>query len=261
MTQVPALPLLLLGGGSLGTLAKVAYLVASLAAAFGVMAVALAYWERIERIVALVQGYAEHRRLPSSDGTPTGGPAGTLGKVEASLTSLDRVVRSLEREAARDPLTGILNRRTCVARLESDLARSLRTGTPLSIVIFDLDNLKTINDEHGHAAGDTALRHFARALQGEIREGDWVARWGGDEFVLGAWDADERSAASVAGRVADRLATDPVMIEETAITLGSSAGVGQVEKGDDAGDLFSRADKALYQAKREGRGRVGLSRG
>lgn len=253
LTQVPAAPLLLLGGKPSGV-EIVAYAVGSVAACLGLVAVGVAWWERIERVVSLVRAYAEEGRLPSAaKGHPE---RGAVLEVRTSLTSLDSAIRSLENEAARDPLTGILNRRTCSARLEGDLARSRRSGVPFSIAIFDLDDLKSINDNHGHAAGDAALRHFAYALGQATREGDWVSRWGGDEFLLGLWDANLESANLVAARVLECLRAEPLLLGEQTVVLSASFGVAMAEEKDDPTLLFSRADNALLKAKGDGRGRV-----
>jgi len=202
-----------------------------------------------------VHGYVENGRLPVA----TGDAQGSEERVKASLASLDRVVRSLESDAARDPLTGIFNRRTCATRLEGDLARARRSGVPLSIAIFDLDDLKVINDGDGHVAGDVALRHLADVLQGVVREGDWVARWGGDEFLVGFWSADGPAALSAVERVLERLATEPAMLGDRPHALRASVGVAQAVPEDDATGLFSRADAALLQTKRQNRGRVMLA--
>lgn len=256
LTQVPAVPLLLLGGKPSGV-EVLAYGIGSAAACLGMVAVGLAWWERIERVVSLVRSYAEEGRLPSANQAHP--ERGAVLEVRASLNSLDKALRSLEDEAARDPLTGILNRRTCSARLEGDLARSARSGVPFSIAIFDMDDLKSINDCYGHASGDAALRHFANTLGKATREGDWVARWGGDEFVLGLWDANRDSVDLIANRVIEYLHADPVMLGEKSVILSASFGVAQAEEGDDTTLLFSRADKALLKAKGNGRGRVGTA--
>lgn len=250
LTQLPVAALLLFGvRPSLAGLA--AYALASLVAMVGLAAVVLAWWRRIQRIVALVRGYAEHGQLPDA-----GDARGSVESVQTSLSNLDRLVRSLEADASRDPLTGIANRRACSARLEADLARARRAGTPLSIVLFDLDELKAINDRHGHAAGDAALRHLARTLEEAVREGDWTGRWGGDEFILGLWGADGEAAARASERVLAQIAARPLDVDGSSFVLGSSAGVAQAAPEDAAARLLARADDALFDAKRRGRGRV-----
>jgi diguanylate cyclase len=232
-----------------------AYLAASLVAAVGVTMLGIACWSRMERVVSLVRAYAEEGRLPGSREAKS--PRASVRQVTASLGSLDRLLRTLESDAAKDPLTGALNRRTCSARLEGDLARSRRSGVPFSVAVFDLDELKTINDSYGHAAGDSALRHLTDLLRSTAREGDWLARWGGDEFVLGLWGADQAAATAVAERIIEKLSSEPTTVGTTSLFLGTSVGVAQAEADDDSARLFARADEALLQAKRNGRGRVG----
>ncbi|RYG19810.1 GGDEF domain-containing protein [bacterium] len=254
LTQVPALPLLLLGDRPSG-IAITVYAIGSLLAAVGLSMIGIAWWNRIERVVSLVRTYAEEGRLPASREADAVGSS--VRQVTASLGSLDRVLRTLESDAAKDPLTGALNRRTCSARLEGDLARSRRSGVPFSVAVFDLDELKKINDNYGHAAGDSALRHLTEVLRGAAREGDWLARWGGDEFVLGLWGADRAAATAVADRIIEKLASEPAAMGNVVVTLGTSVGVAQAKDDDDPGGLFARADEALLDAKRSGRGRVG----
>ncbi len=249
LTQLPALVLFARFGWP-GTTAFAAYLVASGAATAGLFAVALALWRRIARIVGLVQGFAESGHLPD---VPPPARKGSMESVRASLASLDGLVRSLESEAARDPLTGIYNRRAGLVRLNDDLARARRSSIPLSIVIFDLDELKEINDRWGHATGDEALRRLAHTLHDAVREGDWVARWGGDEFLLGLWGADHAAAAATTGRVLQRLSDCQLEVEGVPVGLGSSVGVAELAPDDDADALFERADEALLAAKRQRR--------
>jgi diguanylate cyclase (GGDEF)-like protein len=175
------------------------------------------------------------------------------------LEGLDGALRSLGELAARDHLTGLLNRRAGEERLAQDLARAERGGGTPSLAVVDLDGLKPINDEHGHRAGDACLEHFASLLARNVRGGDWVARWGGDEFVVGAWESpgEEASAERALARVAAELGAAPLVLPgggEARLTF--SGGVGRWRAGDDVHGLFRRADSALYQAKGAGRNTV-----
>jgi diguanylate cyclase (GGDEF)-like protein len=175
------------------------------------------------------------------------------------LERLDSTLRSLGELATRDHLTGVYNRRAGEAHLVKDIARAERGGGTLSLAVLDLDRLKPINDEHGHRAGDASLEYFVSVLGRSVREGDWIARWGGDEFVVGVWQAqgEETSAERVLERAAMELREDPPVLpsgEEARLTF--SAGVVQWRAGDDAQGLFRKADEALYRAKRAGRNTV-----
>ncbi|PLS83906.1 MAG: hypothetical protein CYG60_20755, partial [Actinobacteria bacterium] len=112
-----------------------------------------------------------------------------------ALLDLDRGIHSLEEVSSRDALTGAYNRRAGEERLAEDLARVIRDGGTLTLAVLDLDGLKATNDSLGHAGGDACIKRGADTLQRNLREGVWVARWGGDEFVLGLWDTGALRAA------------------------------------------------------------------
>ena len=167
---------------------------------------------------------------------------------------VDRLMGELEARAVRDDLTQIPNRRAFTAALERELARAARSGLPLSVVLFDLDHFKRVNDRYGHAAGDQALRRFARVLDGERRPGDVVARIGGEEFAALLFDAPEQAAEAFARRVVERLVAETAG-EEPA--LSTSAGVAQLGgRARTPEALMGAADRGLYAAKAAGRRRV-----
>ena len=124
--------------------------------------------------------------------------------------------------------------------------------------MLDLDQFKPVNDRYGHPAGDACLEHFARVLARNVREGDWVARWGGDEFVVGLWHGEEEpSVERILERVAEDLRQRPAVLpsgEEVRLTF--SGGVALWRAGEDAGGLLSKADEALYRAKADGRNAI-----
>ncbi len=158
----------------------------------------------------------------------------------------------LRRLALRDELTGLANRRAFLDRLEAELARSLRTGTPFSLVLLDLDGLKDLNDTFGHHAGDAALRAFGRALRRAVRASDLVARIGGDEFaVIGvhAAPADAVLFATRVRAVADGL-TRRILPGQRRVHLTAAMGVATWDGTmRDAGQMFARAEAALLAAK------------
>ena len=157
-----------------------------------------------------------------------------------------------ERLALIDGLTEIPNRRLADIFLEKEFAAAQR-GRPLTVVLFDLDDFKTFNDRHGHAAGDEALRTFVRVLQSRTRRMDLSARYGGEEFIAilsgGGIDGGIRFAESVRAAL---LAEEP---EDAPLTV--SAGVAEFEEGmESPAEIVLAADRALYQAKADGRDRV-----
>ena len=177
-----------------------------------------------------------------------------MADVQYTIERLDKAVRSLEDLATRDHLTGTYNRRAADERLAEDVKRAERGGGALSLTLLDLDQLKPINDAHGHRAGDACVVHFAEVLSRNVRAGDWIARWGGDEFVVGMWyTQDGQPTKRVLERIAEDLRESPAVLpdgEETLLTF--SAGTCRWKPGDDVRGLISRADVALYRAKAEG---------
>lgn len=166
----------------------------------------------------------------------------------------ERLMEELESAATHDDLTGLLNRRALTAALDRELRRAQETGTPVSLVLFDLDHFKQINDQHGHAGGDDALRLVAEVLRGTAGELDAVGRHGGEEFVLVLPGRGLRDASAIAQRVAS---TIEERSSETPIAMSTSAGVATCGPGRrDADALMAAADHALYAAKAAGRRRV-----
>ena len=168
----------------------------------------------------------------------------------------------LEDEARVDPLTGLLNRRGLEERLDAELARAARDGSPLGAVAFDLDHFKRVNDEHGHEIGDRVLVWLGALLKEQARGVDVAARVGGEEFVVLLPRADHEAGRVFAERV--RLAVEAggqasgrgrAGLSE-ALQLTVSAGVASADAPVDGQALLAEADRALYAAKRHGRNRT-----
>ena len=161
--------------------------------------------------------------------------------------------------AVTDALTGLNNRRYLDTHLATLVDRSNRRGRPLSVLITDIDHFKFINDTHGHEGGDDVLRDFARRVRGAVRGADLACRYGGEEFVVVMPDTTADIAAQVAERLREAVAAAPFKISATgaAATVTTSVGIATLEAdGEGADALLRRADKALYQAKNNGRNRV-----
>jgi diguanylate cyclase (GGDEF)-like protein len=155
-----------------------------------------------------------------------------------------------------DPLTGLTNARGLSERLETELARLRRYREPLSLLLLDLDGLKTINDRYGHRAGDEAIRSLADVIRSQLRDTDLGARWGGDEFAVLAPNTSKADALSLAERIRS-------LVPERGgqWPLSGSVGVATVDPKTDGGlvskvALMRAADAAMYEAKRLGRNRV-----
>ena len=160
-------------------------------------------------------------------------------------------------EAGTDAVTGCMNHRAMRRRLQEEIGRATRTDGDLACLLIDLDDFKLVNDRHGHPAGDAVLRDVARALQGEFRAFDRVARYGGDEFVVILPAADLRSAALAAERALQRLAQGPSF--DLVAGVSASIGVAQWHAPMTVAQLLEACDAALLRSKRAGKGRVELA--
>jgi diguanylate cyclase (GGDEF)-like protein len=166
---------------------------------------------------------------------------------------LGRKEDALKTASATDPLTGLWNRRHLHARLTQEVRRATRYRTPLSLLLVDLDRLKSINDHNGHNAGDIALRRVARCLERTCRSTDIPARYGGDEFIVLVPGSDAPRALELAERILDAVRKgDPASPITVSIGVSDLAIAGVVS----AEALRDSADRALYAAKAEGRDRA-----
>ena len=165
--------------------------------------------------------------------------------------------------ANHDSLTGLWNRRVIIERLDQEIARAARQGSPLGAILLDIDHFKRINDSWGHAQGDEVLRRVAKVLRESVRPYDCVGRYGGEEFLIVAADCDVAETLIIAERVRCTLAASPIPTAGGAVAVTASLGVSAVRAGAelDANALIAAADRALYRAKNLGRNRVewGLS--
>jgi diguanylate cyclase (GGDEF)-like protein len=170
---------------------------------------------------------------------------------------LGRRIDELKRLATTDPLTELANRGAFQTRLRDEWRRASRYTSPLSLLLIDIDGLKRINDERGHAAGDRVLRIAAHAMKAAMRSTDFGARWGGDEFAIIAPNTVRGSAEQLAQRLLGYV-SEQAQARDAAVTI--SVGVATLEPEHDRFATVERlqiaADAALYQAKREGRNRV-----
>lgn len=183
-----------------------------------------------------------------------GDVAGQAGAI-FDITDRKRLEHGLRELAQTDPLTGLLNRRCFIERASVALMEARTLRAPLAVLLFDIDHFKQVNDSHGHAAGDAMLCHLARVTRQQLRGDDLFARIGGDEFaVLLTGAADARA---VAARLPQRVAATPLNFEGRDLVCAISLGAAVVIADDhDIDSALRQADAALYEAKRQGRGRA-----
>ena len=167
------------------------------------------------------------------------------------LKSLERLNRLLKHQAATDPLTGICNRMVFDQHLSRERHKAARSGRPFSLLLFDIDHFKQVNDIHGHAKGDQVLKALAKLVSRNIRTIDLFARWGGEEFVILPPDIHTDGALSLAEKLRAK-----IQAHDFGPDLTASFGVTTYQKGDTDTDLINRADAALYRAKHDGRNLV-----
>jgi len=155
-----------------------------------------------------------------------------------------------EKTADQDQLLPVLNRRAFVRELTRHMSFASRYGTPASLIYFDLDGFKLVNDTHGHAAGDAVLAHVADVMLASVRDSDSVGRLGGDEFGILLNHASQEQAHRKAAFLAETLNARPTQWQGRAIPIGFSYGAFELQQGDDPIVVMARADEAMYAQKR-----------
>jgi diguanylate cyclase (GGDEF)-like protein len=180
-----------------------------------------------------------------------------LNRMKKEVDQVREKRKALEKEVLVDPLTGVANRRALRERLKNELCRFQRYRQFFSILLFDIDNFKEINDRYGHWAGDRCLKEIIKRIKPILRETDFFARWGGDEFVVIFPGTDLESAAAVGERLRKIIQNTRFVYHKQEISLTVSVGVTEIDGSDPTQEMiFNRVDKAMYKAKKDGRNRV-----
>lgn len=175
---------------------------------------------------------------------------------ENALRKLKQSEAQIRELMLTDPLTGVANRRHLDERMSMELERHARYNKPFSVVMADIDWFKHVNDQHGHAMGDTVLEMFACLLATGLRSTDFVARYGGEEFVLLLPNTEIESALQLAERLREE--TQNMRLGKSGLALTASFGVTQARPGEGMSHVLARADEAMYQSKSAGRNRVSV---
>ncbi|GAA5213208.1 diguanylate cyclase [Corallincola platygyrae] len=170
--------------------------------------------------------------------------------------SLQKNVSNLKAAALTDELTQVGNRRALVESVKSELSRCRRTGVSMTLLLFDLDFFKNVNDTYGHQAGDEVLQHVASLIKGAIRPYDILGRIGGEEFGVFLSNTNQKEAVMIANRTREAIAATEFEYQGQQIKLSVSVGVSTLGCDAEFEDLYQQADEALYESKHQGRNRV-----
>ncbi|WP_372525482.1 sensor domain-containing diguanylate cyclase [Piscinibacter sp.] len=180
-------------------------------------------------------------------------------EVAAALMKASDMLQRVQYEAQHDPLTGLANRPLLGEIVNQQLSVCQRSGSQLALLYVDIDDFKSVNDRHGHAAGDELLRGVATRLKAGIRGSDVAARLGGDEFAALLLDVDRAAAVAVAAKLVDSLSA-PYPLDDSIVEISVSVGVAQhPDAGDSCEVLLRRADEAMYRAKSAGKHRYAVA--
>lgn len=173
-----------------------------------------------------------------------------LDDLTRDLARTKEALAEIERMVDVDVVAPIPNRRAFMRRLTWAITMHERYGHPSTILYFDLNNFKQINDEYGHAAGDLAIRHVSHLLSTAMRESDFLGRIGGDEFAVIMYYADEEAARKRAARIAEKLQRTPFLFNGKQLVISAAYGCYAIRHGDDADTSLAAADMSMYVDKR-----------
>jgi len=177
--------------------------------------------------------------------------------IQRDITQRKAQEQEITRLAMEDYLTGLPNRRAAETRLQVEWSRARRDRCGFAIALVDIDRFKLVNDQYGHQIGDQALVHVARLLFGNMRGGDWIARWGGEEFLVCFHDLDARGALTAGERARKLVRSKPVKLTQGDLPLTVSIGIALYGAESESLDaMLASADALLYQAKQSGRDKV-----
>jgi diguanylate cyclase (GGDEF)-like protein/PAS domain S-box-containing protein len=177
--------------------------------------------------------------------------------IERDVSARKAQEQEITRLAMEDHLTGLLNRRAAEARLAVEWGRARRDSNPFAIALVDVDRFKLVNDQYGHQTGDAVLCHVAATLNGNLRGGDWLARWGGEEFLMVLHGLDAAGALTAGERVRRLLKSKPVSIATGELPVTVSIGIALYSpEANNIDEIVAQADALLYEAKQSGRDRV-----
>ncbi|NLI82503.1 MAG: diguanylate cyclase [Deltaproteobacteria bacterium] len=200
----------------------------------------------------------DQKRMEEMD-TEMGALQQNLQNMKKEIEQVQEQSRNLEKETLLDPLTGIPNRRAYDLRIREEMQRYHRYQQSFSLLLFDVDHFKGVNDTYGHWAGDKCLKEIIKRIKPAMRECDFLARYGGEEFVVILPGTDRENSQAVGERLRQMIEKTHFLCKGQKIPLTISVGVTSIQPSDrDEAGLFNRVDAAMYEAKRSGRNKVVL---
>ena len=206
----------------------------------------------------LDQACSETRALKSD--SLTRAALAELIRAETRIEVLKKEMVALRDQSHLDHLTGALNRNGLEQAFRREAARANRQGAALGTALLDIDDVKKINDNYGHQVGDAALAHFAHVIKSTIRPCDVLVRFGGEEFLLLLPGSGQAQTAHALNRLQYDLSCCPLIHLNQELQITFSAGIAIFKSGETRDEIIARSDRALYQAKREGKNRVILAK-
>jgi diguanylate cyclase (GGDEF)-like protein len=170
--------------------------------------------------------------------------------VEHDLLNINR---KLEELASVDPLTGLINRRTMLKHIDNEIAHYQEHNKSFSIVLADMDDFKSFNDENGHECGDYILTQTAFTMKSVLREVDHIARWGGEEFLLFLPKTNIEESRAIVSRIKEKLSNQPITFKDSNFSVTLTFGICEYIEGMEIASVINIADKALYRGKNSGK--------
>ena len=219
---------------------------------------------QIERVIRISDRYQSVSREETRS---------LAGRYHKQLRQLEKIARisdryqsmmrdlneALKEASTKDALTGIGNRRMLMENLKAETARAERLERPLTVVLIDVDRFKSVNDVYGHEAGDKVLVRIANAIRSSVRDYDMCGRWGGEEFMVIMPEIGAAEGAGVVERMRQAIEGIEMMADEQPLRISASFGIAERKPGERISDTISRADAALFEAKRNGRNRYEIA--
>jgi diguanylate cyclase len=237
-----------------GVMSNVREMSAEVSAATDLTALQSLVTARLERIARQISDFREREEARRTE------LAGRTSRMHERIADLERESEELSRKldtekhgARMDPLTQLANRKSFDERFARELEKRTVDGAPVTLLILDIDDFKAINDQYGHSAGDRVLQTVANCFVAGLRSEDFVARIGGEEFVVLAMGLGARAALAVANGLRGAVEALPFRFRGSPVRVTVSCGITEIRSEDSPAEVFDRADGALYRAKREGK--------